>query len=221
MTTARVQQGVPTGGQFAATARSAATDVDLDLGAMSSQRDAAFNTRWDSSREAEKLSLKMVGAHIKETYPEVTHVVLGDGDQSEDDVTVSQLLDANGNEIEFDYDDQLDEYVMGLSGRTLKNYDAVEVKGHRNNPEYVIDVSKASQIDTPEPTSPSTLAPEVQQHVASLRAQIAADDARSEEMLEATNDGMNYAETQDYEEFRRELSDRRAEQLTQLLTMLN
>lgn len=168
---ARVQQGSPTGGQFAAAQRGEA-DVDLsaarDGQPTASQQsdssvepgsledtmqalDAESETLYAASGNVENLTCKALAQNLRGRWPSATHLDFYDGDQDEDDLSVGELRDADGNDLGLDTydDDEVGDLVINLRSTRLQHRDDVEVLGTRNNPIYRLDLTKAEAIATP------------------------------------------------------------------------
>lgn len=165
----RVQQGIPTGGQFAATQRGEA-DVDLATESTSAPAsetagadsatslEAAMETAradWNEANERfDAIALKTVAQRFRQQWPTATHVELVDNDQGGDGVDATSVRDADGTVLAdadqiADFDDEhsgvLREAVTGLEARSLRDRPEVD----DSSGDYELDLAATSALSIP------------------------------------------------------------------------
>jgi hypothetical protein len=194
----RTPQGTPTGGRFAnetgarpsgELTSAPATQLPPDP-AVIAALDSELEARMIASGNIETLVMKGLAQNLLHRFPEATHLDMEDGDQSEDDVTVAALRDAVGVTIvDLDpWDDDVNELIINLGGRRLRQHPAVHMLGTRNSPIYRIDLAAASALPTPTPTVPPAQPSWQERHQAS-------QDSVSDFVREQTPDAVSWTAT--------------------------
>lgn len=157
----RTPAGVPTGGEFAATPRAAATEVDLPAPAPGMYQNPKFaalvrraqetsTASWVAQQKENDATLTLMGAVIKDRYPEAKSFALSwDHDNECPDFRVDDdsILDAAGNPLSPDVQPDVNEFAFesdlcGLAGTLHFKQDDFD-----NHDQLVLDIEQVTAED--------------------------------------------------------------------------